>query len=433
MSVPDPSPRASRPSPDLILIFSDQQHFGTVRSRDRQFATPAWDALSNESVVFANTYCTTPLCSPSRASLMTGRFPTGHGVRDNGQPLAEESIGAALQRAGYRTAYFGKWHLGEDPKAICGWDEKQGVYNEYKAPNRPLSDAETTGFALEFLDRTKSLGRPFALFVSLDTPHDIYWAMQPGSYSPKHMAMPAIRDETRLPKTWRTGDFPPGPPWEKYQNPAATAYWKEVLADPGEARRYREIYRACVKAFDDNLARILERAKAAGVYDTSLIVVTSDHGDMDTHHGLIFKGPVPYEQLQRVPLAVKLPGTQPGQGREDSASLVSLADLWPTLLDYAGAAAEPRYGLSLRPALEGSAHARENVVVCYPDPEIWTVREGSWKWTRFEDGTEWLFDLSADPDETRNLASLPEQAGRIAALRRRLPPEAFARTLSAVP
>jgi arylsulfatase A-like enzyme len=148
-----------------------------------------------------------------------------------------------------------------------------------------------------------------------------------------------------------------------------------------------------------------------GLLERSVVVLTADHGDMDTHHRLIFKGPAPYEQLQRVPLAIRVPqrfgGTAP---RVDTGSLISNADLFPTLLDFAGADVPPCDGLSLRGALSGAdrRHARTEAVVQYPSPAIRTLRRDRCKYSLYETGAEMLFDLDSDPDELRNLAGNAE-------------------------
>ena len=125
--------------PHLVFIFSDQQHWRAAGCRDPFFHTPHFDAFAADAIRFDTVYCTTPLCSPSRATLMTGLMPRTHGVIDNGVPLRRGTIAPMLRQAGYRTAYFGKWHLRAQPVATAGWDEQNGVCDEYVAPNRPLS------------------------------------------------------------------------------------------------------------------------------------------------------------------------------------------------------------------------------------------------------------------------------------------------------
>ncbi|MBD3239633.1 MAG: sulfatase-like hydrolase/transferase [Chitinivibrionales bacterium] len=384
--------------PNLILVFADQQHWQAVGVVDSYYRTPNWDRFACNAVRFSTVYCTTPLCSPSRASLMTGRMPHRTGVVDNGIHLREPTIAARLRQAGYQTAYFGKWHLGDHELATDGWDRKEGVYDEYRAPNRPLSDAETLAHARSFIEAVDDSRAPFALFISFDEPHGVYVAMPDSPYPRSHCAVPPPRPDTALPKSWQHeagGDTIPHP----YLPPAQHAYWQSMHGE-SEWRRYREIYADRVAAYDSSLGHVLDTIEKRGLQDRSVIAVTADHGDMDTHHRLVFKGPLPYEQVQRVPLAIRAPGMS--GSRTDSTSLVSLLDLHATLADYAGV--DRGDGLSLRASLEqGAAHAREELVVQYPAPAIRTLRRGALKYTRYAGGRELLFDLAQDPRELHNL------------------------------
>ena len=167
--------------PHLVVIFSDQQHAWAVGRRDPTFATPAQDGLAAGACDFAQVYASCPLCSPSRATLLTGLLPDRSGVLNNGVPLRQATIAPALRAAGYRTAYFGKWHLRAEPVCTAGWDVQAGVCDEYVKPNRPLSDEETREAALAFIAGCDP-AVPTAIFVSFDQPHDIYRASPASPY-----------------------------------------------------------------------------------------------------------------------------------------------------------------------------------------------------------------------------------------------------------
>ena len=408
-----------QPRPHFVFIFSDQQHFRATGCRDLHFHTPHWDAFARDGIRFDTAYCTTPLCSPSRATLMTGLMPHRCGVTNNGVPLQQSTIAPRLQSAGYHTAYFGKWHLHAEPAAIAGWSEQRGVCDEYVPPNRPLSDSETRDAALDFLARAGALQQPCATFVSFDEPHGVYWVSPRAGYGRQHCAMPPLRDETRLPCSWHAGPDPTIPV-EALILPGQQEFLRTLANDEHAWRVYREVYRDRVAAFDTSLGAILNALRRHGLYDEALIVLTSDHGDMDAHHRLAFKGPAPYEELQRVPLAIKPPNSwQTVRGRVDARSLVSLADLFPTLLEAAGTPLPPCDGLSLLPVLRGqnATHARDLAVVQWPGNAYRTIRQGAWKYSLFRTGAELLFNLDQDPYEECNLARAASGAGQAAQMR----------------
>ena len=177
----------------------------------------------------------------------------------------------------------------------------------------------------------------------------------------------------------------------------------------------------CNAGYDRDLGAVVEALRARGLWDDAVVVITSDHGDMDGHHGLAFKGPAPYQMLQRVPLTIRVPPARGGRTGLRADDLVANADIPATLLDYAGLP-PPADGISLRPVLEGRVehHVRDEVVVRYPDPLMHTLRHGSWSYTRCADGRQWLFDLASDPDELHDRARDPAAAERVSALSARL-------------
>lgn len=414
--------------PNLLFIISDQQHYRAAGCLDPHFETRHWDRFAAEAIRFDTTYCTTPLCTPSRASMLTGLEPPRSGIRDNGQALQRSTIAPLLQAAGYQTAYIGKWHLSDQPVATNGWDFERGVCDEYRKPNRPLGDDETLAFALEYLNNVDVAEKPFALFVSFDQPHSIYWADPAGPYPRDCLSEPPIRPETCLPPSWFAHDPATAPVSIKALRAKQpnTSYADVMGEDETLWRRYREIYRLCVEQFDASLGAVLDKVKACGFWDDTVTVVTSDHGDMDAHHRLCFKGPLCYEQVQRVPLAIRVPqqfgGTAP---RVDDRSLVSLVDLPSTLCEMAGVPLTGTDGCSLGPVLRGErpVHARSEARIWYPEPAIRSIRHGQWKFSTVPGLGEFLYDLAADPDELLNRVDDPTCAAIRDKLRLAIPKE----------
>jgi len=190
--------------PNILFVFSDQQHWQAVGFEDSSFCTPNLDRLAADSTVFANSFCTTPQCSPSRSSILTGRYPSRTGVLGNlnaagGNPLRMPTIAATLQRRGYRTAYFGKWRLGKDPVGTAGWDEDFGV----------------TG--------------------------------------------PAAAEPANLPMTWHRKDLSTVP---AVQNRFMTEGQGRVIVgkETPAWQRYREIYREKAALYDDEVGKVLAAA-----------------------------------------------------------------------------------------------------------------------------------------------------------------------------
>jgi len=390
--------------PNILFVFSDQQHWQATGFMDASFRTPHLDRLAAEGTVFTDAFCTTPQCSPSRSSIMTGLYPSTTGVLGNlnaagGTPLAIPTIGAALQAAGYRTAYFGKWHLGNHPVGTAGWDEC-----DFAAGPASKIDPRTTQQALAFLESGRGGGRPFALFLSYNNPHDVY------TYD--DTVPPSAEAPEDLPVSWRRKDLSTAP---AVQRQFMTDDQGRVIVgrDAAAWRRYREVYRQMVALYDEQLGRVLDALDAHGLADGTLCMVTSDHGDMDGQHGLIFKGPFMYEHMVRVPLVVRLPRSQPASacGRRIGFPTVNI-DLAPTLADFAGAELPRAHGASLRPLLTGQGEApqRPFVVGQYYSKQKWVnpirmIRTSAAKYTTYRVHGEELYDLKSDPDEIHNVAA----------------------------
>jgi len=392
--------------PNIVLIFSDQQHWRAWGGEDPTFETPNLDRLAEQSFVFGRSFCTTPQCSPSRSSMFTGRYPSETGVMGNigaygGAPLRTETVAIPLQAAGYTTGYFGKWHLGQDPVGTAGWDEAAGDIRT----DRP-ADAETTRLGVDFL-RRRAGQRPFALFLSYNDPHDVY-DFDPGAPVPDRCPP--------LPESWHRQAFEQVPGvHEAFMTQDQGTLIHGLDADIWQG--YHAFYREKVRLYDAEVGRVLDALERWGAADNTLVIVTSDHGDMDTHHRLIFKGPFMYEEMVRVPLVIRVPASLGSSSprRVDDVDVVN-TDLAPTLLDFAGSSPDRTLsdGFSLRPLLtaSGPGPCRDYVIGQYHGKQRWVnpirmIRTAEFKYNRYLAHGEELYHLSEDPHELVNLAADP--------------------------
>lgn len=391
--------------PNILFIFSDQQHWEAVGFKDASCQTPNLNRLAAEGTVFTNAFCTTPQCSPSRSSIMTGLYPSKTGVLGNigaagGSPLRMRTIGAILQEAGYRTAYFGKWHLGKDPVGVAGWDEDFGVTGP-----ETTDDQEVTRRALDFLGRIDYTDKPFALFLSYNNPHDIY------QFNPEMDTAPTRHVD--LPSTWYSKDLATVP---SVQQQFMTEDQGKVIvnAEGPWWQRYRELYREKVKLYDDEFGHVLAALEECGQSDSTLVIATSDHGDMDGQHRLIYKGPFMYEHMMRVPLIIRPPASCRKPTATADLHTVNV-DLVPTMADFAGVAISGTDGTSLKPLFdEGRNVAKRTFVVGqYYSKQKWVnpirmIRTEHYKYNRYREHGEELYDLALDPGEIKNLIRDPD-------------------------
>ncbi len=313
-----------------------------------------------------------------------------------GNPLTIPTVGAALQAEGYTTGYFGKWHLGNDPTGNAGWDEE----------NKRGPDMKVTELGVDFIRRHAGDDRPFALFLMYLDPHDIYH-FRPGA---KDVSDRSIR----LSQSWNEETFAEKPPVHKQfmTDNQGKLIWGQQQS-VWEA--YHGFYRQKVKLYDDHVAAVLQAVKEHGLWDSTVIVNTSDHGDMDTNHKLIFKGPFMYEHMVRVPTTIRVPDVMGGVGHKRVADYDWVnVDLTPTLLDLAGAEMPESHGQSAKPILTGvgDVQPRPFVIGQYHGKQTWVnpirmIRTKRFKLNVYIDHGEELYDLNKDPQELMNLADDP--------------------------
>jgi arylsulfatase A-like enzyme len=319
-----PAPARSAPpsSPDVILFVSDQHRFDALGCLDGSYYTPNLDAFAGQGVCFTNAFCASPVCAPSRAAMMTGRYPHQTGVMRNGISLGDNAwtVAQEFRQRGYHTAHFGKWHLGTDP-GLHGFDTV--------APRSLPRTRQFTDQALEFL-RAWDRSRPLFMVVSWLLPHPPYEFI-------REYASRIPLDAVTLPPTYGNG-LEDRPEW--YQRMAAQKNLVLHLDDPRTARRIGRRYRTMVALVDQWFGEVTALLRDLGMHDGSIIAYTADHGEMMAAHGLTDKH-VAFDESIRVPWLMRVPGSSPVRQAVDD--LVSTTSLPGTLLAAAGLSIPPSF------------------------------------------------------------------------------------------
>ena len=444
---------AAQRKPNLIFFLPDQQRADTIACYGgRKVHAPNLNKLASESVVFERTYVTHPVCTPSRSSLMTGTWPHINGCTRNSVPLDRRfrSFAELMDDKDYRTAYVGKWHLGDDGPARRGFhqwisteepgdytnflmatgqtaDEKDGAFSELAVSNLPIELSRSKFLerhACEFIE--KHFRDPFILVVAFVEPHSPYNGplndehplseidLDPTATLPESEDIPlryrlmrewqqarAIRDRQRLPHPFFFG------------------------VTPDEYRSIKQRYLGLVTLVDQSIGAVLGCLERFGLSDNTIVVHTSDHGDsLGAHH--LFAKEVMFEEAARVPFLIRLPGQKRGKLVPQPVSHI---DLVPTLLDFLGQPKHPQCaGKSLLPVIHEEALPPESIFVEWA-PNRTKVKKGTslaprrmikraadestravvspdgWKLCLRDKDLNELYNLKNDPVETRNLYS----------------------------
>ena len=390
---------------------------------------PHIDALAAAGVVFESAYCPSPLCAPSRASMLTGRLPSRTGVYDNAAELraSEPTLIHRLRAAGYATCLSGKMHF-VGPDQLHGFEQRltPDVYPadlawtpDWRVPltdrlpwyhtmesvltPRPCAAAMQTDYDDEVAHRAvrqlrdlarSERGQPFFFTVSFTNPHDPwevrsrYWER----YDPAGVELPAVSRIPRAqadPHSLRLRDM---------------AGFDDVELTDEQLRTARHGYYAAISYVDERIGEVLGALRECGLQDDTIVLFTADYGELLGERGLWYKMAF-FEPAARVPLIVFAPGRLAARRVGEPVSLLGLA---PTLLDLCGL--EPGFesdGRSFAPALAGNAVGAD-VVAEYLAEGVTSpalmLRRGRHKYIWCEDDPEQLYDLEADPHELVNLA-----------------------------
>ena len=424
--------------PNVLIIMADEHapQFSGVYGHS-MVRTPNLDRLGAEGVVFDGAYCNSPLCVPSRMSLMTGRLASADGVYDNASPLPSDTVTWAhlLRSVGYEVALAGKQHfvgpdqlhgfnaqLAHDLHAsalhpIYSWDDgvapatKPWFHFETMGPGitpEIETDDEVERQSLDFIHSKSGSSKPWVLMSSFIAPHfpfiapQKYWDM----YDPDLVDMPEI------PPDHLAAQHP------LYARLRSTFGVDQVTET--QIRRARAGYYALMTYLDDKIGRLLTALDETEQSRDTVVVYTADHGEMLGEHGLWRKSTF-YEHSARVPLVVRWPGVATGGRRIDEA--VSLIDLVATLIEVAGAeATRPIDGSSLLRLLGGrdpgwKDEALSEYLAHGVLGPMAMLRRGRYKFNYVHGEGPELYDLETDPGEFTNLADSPEHKSVLGELR----------------
>lgn len=414
--------------PNIVVLMSDQMSY-EVMKEGGQIKMPNMEKLKKDSLSCSRAYTVNAICSPSRASLMTGVLPHRHGMVDVTHAVppyrAEydyslDTFSKSLQENGYHCGYFGKWHV---ERKHCldefGYDEwitekeipKQNItpikrcvlkgINGY--PDRVMGGVYSEGIeaseeyycyskAIDFIERSKSIDNPFMAFVSTYAPHDPYTVPQSiyDIYKDQDIELPQSYHDT-------CEDKP-----RIYQR--LKEVWKDVSQE--EAKEIKKYYNSYCSLVDNQIGRMIEYLKDNDLYENTVIIVLSDHGDLQGAHGLFCKGVGAFEEEYHIPLIIKFPYERVKGNYE---GLVTMCDIAPTLLDIVNS--RPLngeiHGSSLIPAIKGERRRREIALA-----EFFGQRYGITQRILWKDNRKYVFngfdydeyyDLQSDPFEERNL------------------------------
>jgi arylsulfatase A-like enzyme len=448
---------ASKPL-NVVFILSDDHRYDYMGFMNRVpwLQTPNMDRMAREGAHIRNAFVTTSLSSPSRASILTGMYSHSHRVVDNSAPLPQglTFFPEYLQEAGYRTAFFGKWHMGNDSgdpqPGFHHWEGFRGQ-GEYYNP-RINTNGEwvqyqdstyvtdlLTEHAIAFMKQQQEASNPFFVYLSHKGVHDNFAAAKrhKGCYRDEEIVLPPSYNTPKyglkqLPTLDpATGKVASGeeyygenmmPNWVKNQRESWHGVDYSYHGRPWDVqvRNYCETLRSV----DESIGSVLDYLAAAGLDENTLVIYMGDNGFAWGEHGLIDKRQF-YEESVRVPMLVRAPGLF--DGGTVIENMIQNVDIAPTIMDYLGMEkATQMVGYSFIPLLKDEAvDWRTRIFYEYywehefpQTPTMHGVRTDRYKYIRYHGvwDTNELYDLQEDPAETRNLIAAPEHQDLIKAL-----------------
>ncbi|MCL2639719.1 MAG: sulfatase-like hydrolase/transferase [Phycisphaerales bacterium] len=443
--------------PNFLWICTDQQRHDTLGCYGNPFVhTPRIDELAGTSALFENAFCQSTVCTPSRASFLTGRYPRTTRCRQNGQAIPEDEVLVTrlLADAGYYCGLVGKLHLSPcNPKVAPvserrindGYTAFHWSHHHYPGLARPADEYQQWLVNQGITYRSKpvsgavdvTLGMPVEHhhttwcaqkaidFMQVAERHKTPWLFSVNIFDPHHDFDPPeelfnrylkMLDKVPLP-SYVPGELDNKPLFQKldFHGQNSDIDWPKLT--PDQHRYIRAAYWAMCDLIDMQVGRMIDMLRQTDQLDNTVIIFTSDHGEMLGDHGIYLKGPHMYDPAVHVPLIISNPKLFPAQR---TAAMTELTDLAPTILELAGLPIHPgMQGRSLLPLLTGQASSHREDVYCESynamikhaeKPFVTMVRTAEHKLVRYHHlpGVAGeLYDLVNDPTETRNLYDDP--------------------------
>jgi N-acetylglucosamine-6-sulfatase len=437
--------RAAQQAPrNVVFILSDDHRYDLMSfhpNAPEWLETPALDRMAAEGAHIENAFVTTSLCSPSRASILTGRYAHRHGVVDNTSSIPPGTVffPEYLNQAGYRTAYIGKWHMGEDAESDMprpGFDHwisfrGQGVYhdpvlniNGERHQIRGYTTDILTDSAVAWLERhqRQRSDQPFFLYLSHKAVHAEFVP------APRHLGRYDDRSIPYPPTMANTeSNYREKPNWvyeQRFSWHGVDYMYHGQFDFDTFYRRHTET----LLALDDGVGRVLDYLDRSGLSRSTLVIYMGDNGFLLGEHGLIDKRHA-YEESMRVPMLAYAPGWIAAGSKVQA--LVRNIDIAATILDLAGVdSGHDMDGRSFLPALEDRALADEGEFLyeyfwefAFPHtPTTFALRGDRYKYIYYHGvwDLQELYDLQTDPNERFNLIRVPEHRERVEEMRTRL-------------
>ena len=422
---------------NLLIIHTDQLSNSFLSCYGKSpVHTPNIDSLANEGAIFNNFYTNSAICTPSRGCLMTGRYPNQHGAYKNNLNLNPDEVTFVMQleKTGYKTGYVGKWHLDGELRPgfvhkfrSFGFADNKYMYNrghfkkvdenwmKWVTPNfcaySEIGDEKTyltdwlTKKTIDFID--ENAHNDFCHMLSIPDPHDPFTVRAPYDtmYPPEEMEVPdtfydelpaylkGIRESGKLNELYNLGE----------------KHLKEVMSQ----------YCGMIKLIDDNVGLMIAELKQKGIYDKTIVVFTSDHGEYMGDHGLYFKNHF-YKTCYRIPMIIRYPEKIAAGTKIDA--LASTVDFQQTILSLMEVECCGREkGKDLSPVFSQDGFAPNEYVYFYHcDFEMAAAINKKYHFGMFKDGSCVLFDIVEDPKERKNLSDNPAYAGEISEFKEKI-------------